>query len=442
MKKYAILFTFCLLSFCSFCQGSAFVRKSGVQGYSQIIRQWKTCPWSWGTGVHAVYYTDAVSNAKGYVGVTDVYNVIKYTQITDSLTIRDMEVLDDVAYLCGNTPAGSAFIGWIDLTTLSGSTNNFEMYSSIGSSVSMSSLENIVAYYDTYGRPCIAGFGTTPSGYYGVGFVVPTGQETIGILPYTPHDVTVTDNYVVYTGTTTGTNIVIHPVPKTATFTSLYLPFYLYQVGTPTIIEPLTGLHITSTGGDGIATISYALEGSVYELILREFNVSGATMSYNVPMMSSTLVKLNNSATSIFDFQFNSISKVYAVFHNYEVNPSVYQDAVTKIDYSSGVPSTVQSDYLAITNHTMTGISLSDSLMYVVYGYNTTSKENLFWKDYLSASATGLCLYSDLLNVVSALPLVEAVRQEAYYGSLLSMVSPLITINCSGSGENITPICH
>lgn len=100
MKKYAILFTFCLLSFCSFCQGSAFVRKSGVQGYSQIIRQWKTCPWSWGTGVHAVYYTDAVSNAKGYVGVTDVYNVIKYTQITDSLTIRDMEVLDDIAYLC------------------------------------------------------------------------------------------------------------------------------------------------------------------------------------------------------------------------------------------------------------------------------------------------------------------------------------------------------
>ena len=77
MKKICILFILCLLCLCSSGQGTAYIKKSNVQGYSQVIRQWKTCPWAWGTGVHAVYYTDAVLNVKGFVGVTDIYNNFK-----------------------------------------------------------------------------------------------------------------------------------------------------------------------------------------------------------------------------------------------------------------------------------------------------------------------------------------------------------------------------
>ena len=442
MKKICILLVSCLFWLCSSGQGTAYIKKSNVQGYSQIIRQWKTCPWAWGTGVHAVYYTDAVLNVKGFVGVTDIYNNFKYTQITDNLTIRDMEVLDDMAYLCGHTSTGHAFIGWIDLSTLSGSTNIFEMNANIGTSVWMSSLENIVAYYDAYGNPCVTGYGITPSGYYGVEYNMSTNQAILGVLPYTPHDVTVTNNYVVYTGTLSGSDIVIHPIPKTGTFIYPYLPFYLYQVGSTTVSEPFARLHITNTGGDGVATISYRLEGSEYGLILREFDLSGAFSIYDVPMQSSTLVKLNYSATAIFDFRYDSISKRFAVFHNYEVTPSFYHDAVTKMDYSNGVPSSVQSDYLAITNQTMASMSLSDSSMYVVYGYDTISKENVFWKESLPTSVTGTCLYSDVLNVISVLHLIEGSRHDAHYGNIPDFPNIPSTINCRGSGDIIAPVCH
>ena len=347
-----------------------------------------------------------------------------------------------MAYLCGHTSTGNAFIGWIDLSTLNSSTIIFEMDANIGTSVSMFSLENIVAYYDAYGDPCVTGYGFTSSGYYGVEYNVLTNQAIFGVLPYTPHDVTVTNNYVVYTGTLSGLDIVIHPIPKTGTFTYMYLPYYLYQVGSTTVSEPFMRLHITSTGGDGVATISYRLESSEYGLILREFDVSGAFSIYDVPMLSSVLVKLDYSASAIFDFQYEPISKMFAVFHNYEVAPLFYQDAVTKIDYSNGVPSSVQSDYLAITNQTMASMSLSDSSMYVVYGYSNISKESVFWKESLPTSGAGTCLYSDVLNVISVLHLIEGARQDTHYGNIPDLPNVPSTTNCRGSGEPIAPVCH
>ena len=223
MKKICILFVSCLLWIYSFGQATAYIKKSNVQGYSQMIRRWKTAPW--GAGVHAVYYTDAVLNVKGYVGVTDIYNYIQYTQITDNLTVRDMEVLDDMAYLCGHTSTGNAFIGWIDLNTVGSSTAVFTIDTQVGSSVFMNSIENIVAYYDAYGNLCVAGYGITPSGYYGVEYDVSAAKDCIGALQYIPHDVAVTNNYVVYTGTVFGNDIVIHPIPKTGTFTHVYMPY-------------------------------------------------------------------------------------------------------------------------------------------------------------------------------------------------------------------------
>lgn len=442
MKKVCILFVSCILWICSFGQGTAYIKKCNIQGYSQMIRQWKTCPWPWGTGVHVVYYTDPVLNVKGFIGVTDIYNNFKYTEITDNLTIKDMEVLDNRAYFCGQTSANHAFIGWIDLLTVGYSVTNYDIDSMSFVSYPMSSLDNIVAYYDSLGRKCVAGYGVASSGYFGFEYNLSTVQYVTGSLPFVPHDVTVTDNYVVYTGTSTGQDIIIHPVPKTGTFTNPYLPFYSYQVGTATVSEPFARLHITSTGGDGIATISYRLEGSKYGMILREFDASGAFTIYNVPMLSSTLVKFNYPATAIFDFEYDAISRTYAVLHNYAISPSVYHDVVTKMDFSSGIPPSVPSHYLTISNHTMTSMSLSDSSMYVTYGYSVTDLENVFWKDYLPTSVTGPCLYSDILNKISILPTITGIRNSLYYSSSYSPNTIKHILNCRGSGEATAPICH
>ena len=352
-----------------------------------------------------------------------------------------MEVLGNIAYLCGYTSTNLAFIGWIDLTSI-GSNDFFHIDTLVGNSYSMNSIENIVVYDDALGNHYVAGYGIAPSGYYGLGYNVSTQQDCIGTLPYIPHDVTVTNNYVVYTGTVSGTDIVIHPIPKTNTFFNSYLPYYLYTVGSAITTEPFLRLHITNISGDKIATISYRLDGTWYGLALREYDASGAFTNYDVPMLSSNVVKLNYSATNIYDLQYDAPSNTYAVFHNYAVNPSVYRNAVTKMDFSSGVPSSVSSDYLAISNHTTASMALSDSSMYVVYGYNMTSKEHTFWKEHLPSSTTGTCLNSDILNVISTIHTIAGARHDLYYGIPYNWTGFPLTINSNGFSGTIATLCH
>ena len=76
MKKVCILFVSCILWFCSFGQGTAYLTKSYASGYSKLIRQYSNSP-----GQHVVIFTDDVTDTKCYIGVTDVYTNIKGTSI-------------------------------------------------------------------------------------------------------------------------------------------------------------------------------------------------------------------------------------------------------------------------------------------------------------------------------------------------------------------------
>ena len=75
MKKVCILFVSCILWFCSFGQGTAYLTKSHASGYSKLIRQYSNSP-----GQHVVIFTDDVTDTKCYIGVTDVYTNINYVQ--------------------------------------------------------------------------------------------------------------------------------------------------------------------------------------------------------------------------------------------------------------------------------------------------------------------------------------------------------------------------
>ena len=258
MKKVCILFVSCILWFCSFGQGTAYLTKSHASGYSKLIRQYSNSP-----GQHVVIFTDDVTDTKCYIGVTDVYTNINYVQTCDKCTIYDLEVLGDTAFFCGQTLTNKGLLGWNDVVT----------------------------------------------------------------------------------------------------------------------------------------TLTHRLEAGVYGFVLREFDLSQAFVSYNVPMTSAHYVKYNYSIGDLYDFRYNVPLNMYTLFQNYELTPSDYKDVVTKIDFSSGTPSTVESDYHNIPYQDMVSMSLSDSAMYVVYGYDMTSKAFVFWKDYQKVSASGRCLGADFLPV-------------------------------------------
>ena len=71
MKKIIICLALCMLGLCSMGQGTAYITKSNAVGYAQMIRQYKNNP-----GHHVVYFTDAASGSKGYIGRTDIYSVL------------------------------------------------------------------------------------------------------------------------------------------------------------------------------------------------------------------------------------------------------------------------------------------------------------------------------------------------------------------------------
>ena len=118
-----------------------------------------------------------------------------------------------------------------------------------------------------------------------------------------------------------------------------------------------------------------------------------------------------------FGFLYDASANTYIVLQNYEVSPSIFHDVVTKIDFSGAIPSSVQSDY-SISGYSMKSISLSDSSMYVAYGYDNTgggTPENLFWKDKNIAAVPGICLYSDILPIDKTSTVLYS-KKPCYYG--------------------------
>ena len=443
MKKLFIHLFLCVLGFCSVGQGSAYITKGNVFGYSQLIRQWENMP-----GFHVTYFTDAVTGRKNYIGITDVFNYITYVQVTDNGTIHDVAVLDNMAYFCGETATGKVLLGWVSLSDLYGSGTTASLHVDTTSfNVSPSgiySLENIEVYNDASNQPRIVGYGRCPSGYVAIEYIVTSGflnSYTCGFLSYVPYDMTLTDQFIVFAGTLPGINVVLHPFMKNASLNIGYAPIYLYMIGPATAVEPYNHMRIVSIGHDSVSTVAYRLDGGVYRMTLRTFDVTNAFVTNQLPMLASYQSVFHYRADAIKDFWYNAAQKVYAVLQNYEVAPSDYHDVVTRIDFSSGIPSIVQSDYLTIADQNMMSMSLSDGSRYVVYGYDVWSMASVFWKEKLVVSSMGPCLNIDTLSFNIATSFSFSLHAEYYNEPTETVVSP-VSNTAIKIKEIITTICH
>ena len=437
MKKLITCLVLWTLGLCAFGQGTAYITKSNYIGHPHFIRQYNFV-----YGYHVTYSTDVITGQKGYVGVADIYNFFNYAQITDGYTIKDIEVHGTKVYFCGHTSINNGLIGWIDLTFYWSSVS-FDVDTTTLSAKGITSLDNIEVYTDGDGNTCIVGYGTGPSGNMGLECVntASNWNYRVASLPYIPQDLIVTDDFVVFAGTLTNREIVLHPFPKNGVFSHYYVPNYTYIVGSATAIEPLVDLRIADVGNNHVATLTYRFEGASYRMMLREFDVANSFISYSVPMLTSYRIPFRYSAATVSDFLYNQNKMCYTILHNYEVNPSDFRDAVTEMDFSSGMPTSVQSKYLVNTSHTMNSISLSDTMMYVVYGYDNISMANVFWKDVQGGTGSGACLKADELPIINV-PTVPDNRLNRYYGiPFMGILNPSMRGN-SSLPETITTICH
>ena len=309
----------------------------------------------------------------------------------------------------------------------------------------ITSLDNIEVYADAYGNTNIAGYGTVGSRYVGIKYAVGAPSFDYFDLPFIPIDITSTNNFVVFAGELNNSGIVdrilLQPLPKYASIPT-FLPYYSYSVGTATIDEPYNfHLHIVDIGNDAVATLTHRLEsGSYFRMAIREFDVSNAFINYDIPMTAAYLAKYNYSIGDFYDFRYDATSMTYMVFQNYEVIPSNYQDMVTRINVSSGTPPVVLSDYLTVSGQVMKSLSVSDSAMYVVYGYEVINKENVFWKNLQNPVLSGPCLSYDNLPFYSILPIPAERNDET--------IIPLgfsITLRSNSNGflsDRMLTICH
>ena len=374
MKKLLIYFPLCALCLTSIGQGTAYITKSPALGYSKLIRQYSNS-----SGKHVVCFTDAATNNKCYIGVTDAYTNIDYVQICDMCAIYDLEVLGDTAYFCGQTFTNKGLLGWVNLLSWVINIDTAAFIPSLG----LTSLENIEVFYRA-GKPTVVGYGKNATGYAGFDYSVvsPFALQT-SILPYKPLDITLTNQHIVFAGDyssvgSTG-RMVIHPFLKSAPLFSMTAPYYTYSVAIAPTDEPYNShLRIVDIGNDVVTTLTHRSDAGVYGFVLREFDLSQAFVIYDVPMTSTYYAICNYSIGALYDFRYDAPLNMYTLFQNYEVAPSDYRDVVTKIDFSSGPPSSVESDYLNIPYQNMVSMTLSDSAMYVVYGYDMVSTAFVF----------------------------------------------------------------
>ncbi len=388
-------------------QGTAYIKSSNFVVNPEIIRQYDNHP-----GYHVTYFTD-MSRRKNYIGATNIYSSFSYVQISQGYTIKDMEVFGDVLYFCGHTSMNNGLIGWYNLIDLLlGNLTSAYFDTTILNAIGGGSLDNIEVFQNATNDICIAGYGKDLSSRSIVYEGLMTGATTMDFrvsnpLGYNILDMTLTDSYVVYAGDITSFLTVIHPFPKSTFLATNNAPYHIFNVG-GTALEPYKDLRIVDIGNDTVATLSYREEvGFPYSMVLREYDLSNAFPSFYVSPQPICQIQLPYAVQCIYDFRYNKNIKHYVALHNYEVFPADFRDAVTKIDISTGtVPSSVPSDYLSLTNHTMRSMSLSDSSMYVAYGYDNISNESVFWKDYQYATATGACLITNklLTNPLTSCP--------------------------------------
>lgn len=406
--------------------------------------------------------------------LTDLNNIIN-TYFSENFEVRDMEILDEVVFFCGQDPTlVSGFIGWFSITDLFYGTGDIHIDNTL-SAQGLLSLDNIEVYTDQGGGIHIAGYGvhsvsTDPYSPFPYTFVYTlyrafeaVGNPATGMqyrvadlysggLKSDIKDMVVTNNFVVYLqcgrnnicAPFIGVGIDLEVFPKYNMFSATHFSLGHFQTITNhTVTYPNAGTYSTSCtfvlpdnsdphsseakmvhiGDDKVAVCSYRvdLDYSAWTpipdcdpffdnptycvqdneltrtqryLANRIYDISPILTNNPMVMVSAALVPLPEEVYEIDDFVYNNPRKSYEVVHRHERIPGIQETAFTTMDYSSGIPPYVTSDYEIIVNTTSgwtpTSVCLFGNDEYLVSGNHQNSYEQMYWKSGFNY-VTGSC---------------------------------------------------
>ena len=292
-------------------------------------------------------------------------------------------------------------------------------------------------------------------------------------------DMAVTDNYVVYLERNRsqechyhyGFGITLQPFPKfymfpsppypyfyfeTTTCTTLYVPGTIHAYVVPFNDDPyLVAPKITHTTEDEVAVCSYRRDfdyntwlgdttlpcgGWMYyssaptSLAIRTYDFSPLLINNPVPMTNAASAPMTpGDVEGIDGFRYDSQKMHFVVLHRQKNSTSVYEHAVTTIDYSSAVLPTIVNSYYQTALNTITqwlpcSLCLTAQNEYTVGGYYKASGsyEYIYWHDDIVNPATGMC---DVKVAYSMKPLPTMVAKNEENYNTPTAWSPLVFLN-------------
>ncbi len=463
-KKGLLLLSIFLYSGLAYGQsGSELYINSNVQGEMNMVR--------YSQSSNAFINASKAYTSTGFhFTLTDLNNMVD-TYFRKNFEVRDIEILNDTIFFCGQDPTlVSGFIGWFSITDLFYGTGDIHIDNTL-SAQGLLSLDNIEVYTDQGGGIHIAGYGvhsvsTDPYSPFPYTFVYTlyrafeaVGNPATGMqyrvadlysggLKSDIKDMVVTNNFVVYLqcgrnnvcAPFIGVGIDLEVFPKYNMFSATHFSLGHFQTITNhTVSYPNAGTYSTSCtfvlpdnsdphsseakmvhiGDDKVAVCSYRVDldysawipipdcdpffdNPTYcvqddqltrtqrYLTNRIYDISPILTNNPMVMVSSALVPLPGEVYEIDDFVYNNQKQSYVVVHRHERIPGIQETAFTTMDYTSGIPPYVTSDYEVHVNTsigwTPTSVCLFGNDEYLVSGNIQSSYEQLFWKSGINYS--------------------------------------------------------
>ena len=413
---------FSLLSCLAYGQGTGALYMNNFDGWQSMIRYHKRAS-------NYITYSWALMGSQNHFAITDIMGVIIDANVTEGYFVNDFEVFDGYVFFCGQNASMSGFLGWFDIDKLFYGTGRVHIDETL-SLLGIESLDNIEVYLDRLERIHIAGLGqhivsglpTTYKAFEAVGDPAVGMQYRVADLSANELNptLTVTEDYVVYVSRTTnaassnyGVGVVLEPFPKNDMFAMATHPSFLFQTialmhcnanMVPDACDPF-GIHLKAVAKtkNTIAVCNYRTGSmctglnlyqadTVYNLVIREFDLSPQLVSNSIQMMSDSRISLPFGVSDIRELKYDPLTKQYVVLFHHEVLSGTWRDAILTADYSPGYAlSPVRVDYQsAFPNWRGWSLCLNGSSRYTVTGWDNTYYNYHFWQDDIP-SVSGVC---------------------------------------------------
>lgn len=385
-------------------------------------------------------------NTGMHISLTDLTSMID-AYFEEKYEIHDVEIVGDLVFFCGKYNSTlSGFLGWFEVNDLF--YNSVPVYvDNTLSTYGLQSLDNIEIFTAQNGEIHIVGYGLhsplpwiAPNTYkafeavgtLGTGIQYRVADMYNGGKMSDITDLVVTDNFVVYLGTTRnqicnphfGVGINLQVFPKYNMFSGTHFAVghfqtitshYLYAGGCGHLLndnsDPEYGyakmVHIdedriavcthrvdfdysawTPFGCDPANDCGFGEFPSAYYLAHRIYDISPILINQPMVMQSAYTATLPGQPISIDCLEYDGNLKHFIVQHRFTTALGTVETAFTTIDYSSGtMPLLAVSDFQIVCNTSacwfpecLHQYGIGD---YVVSGRTTSYNDHFFWKSHV-----------------------------------------------------------